>query len=307
MPLFSKIAVEFVPEGMTAEEARQQRAKDRANRRMSNRDVLMGVGAIIGLVAMVAVPWLWWQSGRVARADGAGVRNTQPATMIAYESSTIPTETPAPTASPTPTETPTNHPQSRKVLLYDFVSPINTPRPDHPDAPAPTATATQTATATPTPTETPKPPYEILYHAVWPEENPGASYHISGWVVEADGKTPRPVGMELCYADGCLQWPRPGAADVANGFYEFLVSPGYWTLKVKDTDGIDFGFQVYPDGPARYEVSFRFNGSRTIAPARSNPWDVRYPTPVGSGPTSPVATPTPVQKNNHIYLPVVVK
>ncbi len=251
MPLFNKVAVEFVPEGMTAEEARQQRAKDRANRRMSNRDAIIGVGAIIGLVAMVAIPWLMFSNGSKARAE-TGNAPKYTATAVAYQP---PAETPTPTASPTPAQslTPT-HEKLGKQLLQDFNSPVQPPRPEPTAEELPVViqpTAAPTPTAPATATSTPKPPYEVLYTAVWPEANAGASYHVSGWVVESDGKTPRPVAMELCYQDGCLEWPRPGAADVATGFYEFLVSPGYWTLKVKDTDGLSMGFQVYPDGPAR--------------------------------------------------------
>jgi hypothetical protein len=307
MSIFNRIAVEFVPEGITAEEARSQRAKDKANRRMSGGNKLIGFGAIFVLAVMVAGLSLWWQSGSKARADGAHRNPQLPATVVAVaELRPTPTETPTPAASPTPTatatptSTPTQHPEKAgKSLLQDFVSPISTPRPDHPDAPTPA----------PEPTVTPLPSYEVLYTAVWPEGNEGASYHISGWVVEEDGKTPRPVAMELCYQDGCMEYPRPGASDVSTGFYEFLVSPGYWTLRVKDADGIELPLQVYPDGPARYEISFRFNGVRPVSAARSNPWDTRYPTPASGSPGAPTATATAVsgQKNHQIYLPVAFK
>ena len=193
-------------------------------------------------------------------------------------------------------------------MLQQPLSPIlptDTPRPPHPEERTPTVIPTETPTQTPTPL----PPYEIIYNAVHPEGNTGASYHISGWIVEADGTTPRPVAMELCYSDGCLYWPRPGQADIATGYYEFLVSPGFWWLRVMDTDGISIPVEVAPDGPARYEISIQHNGVRGIVPARSNPWDERYPTPVGVVTTvasSPVATPT--ADNLHtIYLPMVVK
>jgi hypothetical protein len=302
--MFNRIAVEFVPEGMTAEEARASRSK---RPRTSNGGALLAFGALIALVAMVAVPVLLWQNGHKANAE-IGRKAEHPATLIAKEPQTTPTETPAPTASPTATQTPTpteRPEQAGKMLLQDFNSPIATPRPDHPDAP--TAIPAPTITPTEPPSPTPLPPYENIYHVVWPENNPGASYHVSGWVVEADGTTPRPVAMELCYQDGCLEWPRPGANDVATGYYEFLVSPGYWTLKVKDSDGPEMGFQVYPDGPARYEMTFRFNGNRPVSAARSNPWDNRYPTPVGSVASSPVPTPTATPAHTVIYLPVVVK
>lgn len=302
--MFNRIAVEFVPEGMTAEEARASRSK---RPRQSNGSALLAVGALLALVAMVAVPVLWWSNNNAPEAKAeTGREPKHTATLIAYEPQTTPTETQTPTASPTATITPTHTREKMgKMLVQDFNSPISTPRPDHPDAP----TATPAPTETPSPTSTPLPPYENIYHVVWPENNAGASYHVSGWVVEADSITPRPVAMELCYEDGCLQWPRPGANDVATGYYEFLVSPGYWTLKIKDQDGLSMGFQVYPDGPARYELTFRFNGKRPISAAMSNPWDSRYPTPIGGVSISPIPTPTATATPDgyRVYLPVMVK
>lgn len=308
MPLFNRIAVEFVPEGMTAEEARQQRARERGNRRMSNRDVLVGMGAIIGLVAIVAVPWLWFSSGSKAKAEtGTELKYTPTAVAVVG----TPTQLPTQTASPTPT---THHEKMGKQLLLDFNSPIQTPEPS---AVAPVdVTPVPLPTQTPTATPTPLPPYQVLYTAVWTENNPGASYHVSGWVVESDGKTPRPVAMELCHQDGCMQYPRPGQNDIATGFYEFVASPGYYELKVKDTDGLSLPFMIYgEDGPARYEISFKFNRERPVSPARSNPWDSNYPTPTPDMwlPPDPTATPiiataTPdPDKPYRVFLPVIYK
>jgi len=306
MPLFNRIAVEFVPEGMTAEEARSSRNRD--NKLSSGRDMVIGLGSLVLLVGMVVAPYLWWSNGRTASADAP-----PPPPEVAQVAlpSPIPI-TPTPTASPTPapTETPTATPmveKSAKSLLQQPLSPIEptvTPRPPHPEERTPTPTNTAT------PTNTPLPPYEVIYNAVHPEGNTGASYHVSGWIVEADGVTPRPVAMELCYSDGCLYWPRPGAADTATGYYEFLVSPGFWWLRVMDTDGVSVPVEVAPDGPARYEVSIRYNGDRNISVARSDPWDARYPTPVGiveAVTTSPVATPTTAPKLYQVYLPIVEK
>lgn len=317
MSIFGK-SVEFVPPGVTAEEARVQRAKQLADRWKRAQNPLVGIGAIIALVAMVAIPaWLFWSNGHKANAtttiDETGETAPEFATVIAYPPETAtatasatatPTETTSPTPTMTPTETPTEKPekQGKPLALMEFNSPIATPKP----------------TDTPAPTNTPAPPYQVLYTATWPENNEGASFHVSGWVVEADGKTPRPVAMEICYhKEGCMQYPRPGGTDVATGYYEFLVQPGYWELRVKDTDGLTLPFMVYPDdGPARYEISFKFNGDRRVAPARSNPWNTDYPTPTPEDwlPPDPTCTPTPVgtptptpERPYHMYLPVVVR
>ena len=74
-----------------------------------------------------------------------------------------------------------------------------------------------------------------------------------------------------------------------------------------DTDGISVPVEVAPDGPARYEISIRYNGDRNISVARSDPWDQRYPTPVGSVASSPIPTPTTAPNLYQVYLPVVVK
>lgn len=318
MSIFGK-AVEFVPPGVTAEEARIQRARAMADRwKRTQQNPLVGIGAIIALVALVAVPaWLIWGNGHKASAaiDETGESAPNYPTAIAYPPETAtatvtatPTETASPTPTITPTATPTEKPEKlgEPLALMEFNSPIATPRSEHPDVPTPTVTPT------------PAPPYQVLYTATWPENNEGASFHVSGWVVEADGKTPRPVAMEICYhKEGCMQYPRPGGTDVATGYYEFLVQPGYWELRVKDTDGLTLPFMVYPDdGPARYEISFKFNGDRRVAPARSNPWNADYPTPTPEDwlPPDPTYTPTPEgtptptpERPYHVYLPVVVR
>jgi hypothetical protein len=165
----------------------------------------------------------------------------------------------------------------------------------------PTTTLTPTLTPTPWPYD-----YSILTHQVEPETAKLYSY-ISGWVVEQDGETPRPAAVTLRYPGGVMRWPRPRAMDVANGRYEFLVSPGRYWLQVDDPGAPVIQIDVVSDNE-RHEVSFQLLVSRPMAsPAISNPWRENAEIPVSARPATPTATPTitptPGNYGHKIYLP----
>lgn len=126
------------------------------------------------------------------------------------------------------------------------------------------------ATPTPLPTPTINPyDYVVIGHEVKPE---GLYSYVSGWIVESDGRTPRPVAVRLTYPTGELRYPRPNNADVASGRYEFLVSPGEYWLTIDDQGSPRIPIVIGQEA-VRHEVSFRLTKSRPIRnPAISSPW-----------------------------------
>lgn len=268
----------------------------------------MGVLGAVALLILLAAGGWWWYAGRTTEpVEAAGPKPAAPATLI------IPTNTPLPTpviltptvtitppiagkhkatSTPTPTPTPT---ATSRVLTSVFQSPIKTvvaatPRPPHP----------LERTPTPSPFN-----YEIIANIVHPE--PLYPY-ISGWVVEQDGTTPRPIGVELVFPTGTMEYPRPNNRDIATGYYEFMVSPGDYELRINDNKTpVVF---IHVEGIAqRYEVSFRYLGDDTLlAAVVSNPWQGDDNPAEVAAAEAPTQTPTPTPpKPLHIYLPVVLR
>jgi len=276
-------------------------------RRSSGGDGALGL-LLAGLAfAAVAVAGFWWWG-----SDNNTLFGKQPqASAVAELPSPIPitptvtpTNTPSPAPipiTPTPTATPTEHAAKAKLLVQPLspVLPTDTPRPPHPEERTPTATPTITNTPTPA-TEYTIIANEVIIDAerVYPV--------VSGWIVEADGVTPRPVAVELRYNGGSMRYPRPNNVDVANGHYEFLVSPGAFELVVLDGDYPAVPVVVSDNPQTRYEISFKYNKTRTVAAAISNPWnEAQAPIPVEAVYTSPIATPTPMIYR--LYLPQILK
>ena len=262
--------------------------------------------AVTAFVALVAFGGWWWFSGKSDTVLGRNTVSAAPA----------PTATPAPmfTVTPNPTQTATNLPAPAPITLEKTKLRVaGVPF-------TPTATATKTATATripptPTPTKTP---------TITPTPTPATDYTIianetisepdrvypviSGWIVEKDGVTPRPAAVELRYPGGSMRYPRPNNVDVANGHYEFLVSPGVYDLVLLDGDRPAVQIVVSENQQTRYEVSFQHNRTRRITAALSNPWnEAQAPNPatVATMFSSPVATPTPVVYT--LFIPIVLR
>jgi len=322
-----RIAVEWVPEGMTADEARRNRA---SQRELMRTNWLGLIGAIIGLLAIIGiiVAVVWWFFFRVdepARADELTTEYDVPAEMQQDLPAIAPvvitaTHTPSPEHIQPPTQTATATPKNTVVALPTntpavltpaFVSPVVTPAivvitPTQAITPVVITVATDTVTTTIsiTPTATPLPLWQVIYQQRHAEPNAGAGTHVSGWVVNADGSA-RAEEVQLCHQNGCMRWPRPGMTDVANGYYEFLASPGHYTLRV---GSLDHYLVIDADSAARYEISVQYNGDEP-APARvtSANWGAEIPNaPAEPGSTAtPTATATPVPVL--IYLPLIAK
>lgn len=295
----NRVPVEFVPAGMTAEEARRQRKNNRSD--LTRQDVALFVGAIVAFLFVCGfVGWYFVGRGQANEAPVVSTSvnvdtpklepNQITATYLAQLSppknvtATV-TKLPSPVSLPTltPTETPTETP-----IAIQPHSPIALP----------------TATPTPTPTATPEPTgYQVLGHDV--DYEPLYAY-VSGWVVERDGVTPRPIPVILRYPTGVMRYPRPNNRDVANGRYEFLVSPGRYWLQVDEPGGPVVGLVVQDN--ERHEISFRLWDDRPISAARSQPWVGTEPPP-----TSPAnqeiqsldPTATPKALPSRMFLPII--
>jgi hypothetical protein len=168
----------------------------------------------------------------------------------------------------------------------------------------PTATLTPTITITITATPWPY-DYAIVGYQVEPETDKLYSY-VSGWVVEQDGSTPRPAAVTLRYPGGVMRWPRPRAMDIANGRYEFLVSPGRYWLQVDDPGAPTIQIDVVSDNE-RHEISFQLRLSRPLpGPAISNPWRENATPPALATPATATPTITPGNYGHKIYFPGVM-
>lgn len=309
------VPVVFVAPGVDPIMARRQYG-DRAywNKRKINGG--LGIDAIIAIVSAIILVFGggWWFLGRsnaeaaIATPTPAPTATIAPTATLSEIAShprlpavqrirkpwfdptpTLPATTPAITPTPTPAmesiaNSPIQSPQISGVQSVAVVSPI----------------------ATPTPTATPAHNYEVI--ANYREQSQLYSY-VSGWIVEMDGKTPRPVGVELVYSTGRMMYPRPNNTDVANGHFEFMVSPGDYVLRVLDGDAPGVPVHV-TDDPQRFEISFRHTRPGTkITPVVSFPWSGSEPDPVPAAtPTAtqiPSPTPTP-PKSYHVYLPLIL-
>lgn len=306
---FGRVPVEFVPPGMTPEEARRQRKRQMG---VSKKDVMTLIGLLLGFGALISCS-VWWFFGRDTETTASTLEPSQlTATAVALAPQT-PTLTPTQTSTltptpsplpPTPTTTATatiSLPESRissplaspkKLLLASKQGPVVTPLTPVFNSPLPTPTATREFD------------YEVIGHEITPE---GLYSYVSGWIVEMDGQTPRPVGVRLHYPTGEMRYPRPNNTDIANGHYEFLASPGEYWLSVDDQGAPQIPVTIGNE-PARHEISFRLVITRSVAVARSNPW---------SGPsassstakTAPTATATKTANKlaRRIFLPLVVR
>ena len=307
MALGRRQRVIYVEPGKDPKQARIEYYQSLKRRSSGGDGLLPLLLAGAGFVALVAVGIWWWGS------DNNSLFNKQQQHTPAVLADVPPpiTTTPTPTVTPspapipittTPTPTPTEHTAKTKLQVQQPLSPIlptDTPRPPHP--------AERTPTATPTITNTPTPvtDYTIIANEIISE--PERVYPVvSGWIVEADGVTPRPVAVALRWPGGEMRYPRPNNVDIANGHYEFLASPGAFELVVLDGDYPAVPVVVSDNPHSRYEISLRYNKSRAVSAAISNPWnEAQAPKPVEAVYTSPVPTPTP---NIHsVYLPMVLK
>lgn len=295
------IAVEFVPEGMTAEEARRLHKR----KKPGFADALTALGAIGFLIALVYAP-IWFFTGRNAQAK------EKPHTPVAADWTPTDIPSPTPTATITPTNTPIPAPVWRdKAAKTLFSSPIRamtttitatatiTPPIIYPTA-TPTALPTATPTATPNPFD-----YQIIANNQQPTD---LYWYISGWVVEADGTTPRPVAVQVTAPDGLkMLYPRPHNTDVATGHYEFMVAPGSWAVTVLDGK-TPTAYIAVGDEPSRYEVSFKFLYNRPVKAARSAPWGSSTNPPANTADPTATSTATPdPRRRYHIYLPIITK
>lgn len=331
--MLRKTPVEFVPPGVTPEDARRQRKARRIG--PDKRDVIILIVLVLLAIAFVGgIVWFFFFRGKATHAqEKAPVAAVSTATAAKLVTNRAGAPRAGVTKSdmfmirwrdgnlsehynrivpptPTPTPTPTATPESSL-----FSSPVDTP-----------AVVVSVPTGTPMPTATPEFDYMQISDDVTPSDE--LYSYVSGWIVERDGHTPRPVAVELIMPDGTtMRYPRPNNTDVANGHYEFLVSPGAYTLRVLDGRFQDVYFAV-SDTPQRYEISFKYLGTRSIVAARSEPWSKYSPASVSafSTPvtTSPIPTPTSTpartftlylplifksqpEKTQHVYLPLIAK
>jgi len=319
MGIFGGIAVEFVPEGMTPEEARKQRTQ-KQNFGTDRREMAKAIGSVfVFLLLCVFAFWYYVPRGQAEEAPVVPVvaESTALPGPVRKEAKPVrlaPDRRPLEVVSPIPQQT--RMPRMATI----FLSPLTTPTAAAVSVLAldPTATATATpalptATATLTPTATPDPFDYVVFGNEYQYSD--MYTYISGWIVESDGVTPRPAKVRLRFNGGEMLYPRPNNRDVANGHYEFMATPGrYWLEIVGDGPSqvveIDIG-----DSPVRREISFRFNKSRPITPARSVPWDEpknrrsisiqQQPTPTAT-PTA-TATATPINYRFRVYMPMVAK
>lgn len=289
------VPVEFVEPGVDPVEARRRRKTKPKYNDFSIAGLLLPVVALLVLGAF----GYWRYAGRgvfeveaeaegkakpvptlVVKTEGKPTQTALPAPVIITPTSTL-TPTVSPSSTPTPTVSPTV-----EALESVFVSPVVI-----------TPTAIISPTATPWPYD-----YEIIANAAISET---LYPYISGWIVERDGSTPRPVEIELRFPTGTMAFPRPNHNDVATGYYEFLVSPGEYDLALRGGPPVHISVGA---APARYEVSLRYlNDDRATTAARSRPWT--GPAPPGDAP-QPTAAPTPTTtatpKQKRLYLPLIV-
>lgn len=311
---FGKIPVEFVPPGMTAEEARRRRKRQMGP---SQKDIFMAIGSVVLLLLLCGGSgWYYVGRGRAEEAATAEIANIEPSPQAAPGTVGPLSPSPAPPQSESPS---TPLPPPVPVVLSVAVSPLATPSP----FPllgyiTPTNTAppiVEIAAVNPIPTDAPAPsptptaspyPYDYDYEVIGNEVQPSDLYaYVSGWIVEQDGSTPRPARVRLRFATGEMLYPRPNNRDMANGRYEFMVSPGRYWLEVDDQSSpviqIDVG-----DAPARYEVSFRsLHAEPLAAPARSSPWD--EPDHAASAPARPAVITPAINYHHHLFLPAIIR
>src|SRR3972149_4036593 len=114
---FGRVPVEFVPPGMTPEEARRQRKRQMG---VSKKDVMTLIGLLLGFGALISCS-VWWFFGRNTETTASTLEPSQlTATAVAL----------APPRAPTPTP----------ILTQTSIIPTPSPLP-----PTPTATATATS------------------------------------------------------------------------------------------------------------------------------------------------------------------
>jgi len=297
---FNDVPVYFIEPGVDPAMARRQFGYRQSwgKKRPAKLNFETIVAIVSAIILIFGGGWFFLRDQPVKAAESIPT-----ATLMAYATQTatetavrtpyirVPAFTPTPTTTPIPTAT-----ETAPVLSSVHQSPVSQPMQQ----------IVVVVTATPTPTSTPPPhAYEVIANYSQPE--PMYSY-ISGWIVEADGTTPRPVGIEVRYPTGSMMYPRPNNKDIADGHYEFMVSPGEYDVHVLDYDAPSVHISVTEN--TRYEVSFRHTRpSDNIMPVRSNPWGAQFeqPQPI-STPYSPVSTPTPTSTPvSVLYLPVVFK
>lgn len=311
---FGKFPFKWADETQTVDDTMAAR---KANKRMGPPIKEFLVPGLL-LFGFVAVAWLYF-AGR-SKPEAETVARLEPSQLTATALALAPVATPtampsllipSPTASPTPWLKPTplvtKTPLFARVVTATLSSPVVASSLASSPLPTPTPPAVVEAVVyspiLPTPT-TSLYDYLILNHDVGPETEKLYSY-VSGWIVEPDGSTPRPVGVKLCHPSACMHYPRPNNRDVANGYYEFLVSPGLYWLEVSDTKSpvvqLEIGTQE------RHEVSFQLTTARPLAQAVvSDPWTGAALSgnqqSFGSGPAA-TATPAP----HLIYLPAIIR
>ena len=309
--MFGNMPVEFVPEGMTAEEARRNRKRQR----VTFGQLAQAMGALLALVIIFGAP-LWWFFGRPDESQAQGTETTQAAlkpTRPAVSQFADGTPTGIATGLPQPTPiTPTPTATAGRIIITPTLTAASAAvTPNHvetlfnsPVVVVVTATPTSSPTPSPSPSPTPAPGkrYEVIYQAEKPEE---LYSYISGWVVEQDGVTPRPVALTLRHATGAMYWPRPGNRDIATGYYEFMVSPGEYWLDIRDSDLGPVNIVVGDTRATRYETSFRYTrADRLVTAAVSQPW-------AGDDPplltTTATPSPVPTTAKTRLYLPLVCR
>lgn len=285
------------------------------------------------LFGFVAVAWLYF-AGR-SKPEAETVARLEPSQLTATALALAPVATPtampsliipSPTASPTPWLTPTplvtKTPLFARVVSATLSTPVVVDALARSPLPTPPAVVEAVFVSPVLPTPTPSPyDYLVLGYTVGPETEKIYSY-VSGWIVEPDGTTPRPIGVELCHPSACMTYPRPNNTDIASGYYEFLVSPGVYRLAVRDTKSPVVQLEV--GDHERHEVSFQLTTDRPLAQKIiSSPWNGEAPSAAlvahGSLPPTPAPTVAPLRliylpaifrgiiETNRLYLPLMLK
>lgn len=310
---FGKIPVEFVPPGMTAEEARRRRKRQMGPGR---QDLITGLGSIVLLLLLCAGAG-WYYVGRgqaeeVTQTSTPAPVALEPAQITATAAAGLPTHSPAliPQNPPTPLPSPV------AVLASVIQSPLPTPFPllasiitTPTNTPLPAKVAAIEAAPANTPTPAPPPtatPWPYDYQIIGREVRASDLYsYVSGWIVEQDGTTPRPARVRLRFATGEMLYPRPNNRDVANGHYEFLAGPGRYWLEVDDGQSPVVQIDI-ADGE-RHEISFQSTRARPLTtPARSSPW---YEPGLDRTTKSPQVAPAvvaPAEMKYKLFLPLMI-
>lgn len=148
---------------------------------------------------------------------------------------------------PTRTATPTAHVEDSA----SFVEIAETPSPTFTPTEIPPTSTPQPPTPVP-PTPTPTPTYEFVVRSKNWSPSPGTSY-IRGRVQDKEGRLIAGMSVEIAFCCPPESLIEPQPWEEADGTFEFVVTPGTFTLEVVGARTEPIALQVSPEG-ALWEV-----------------------------------------------------